>query len=53
MEYNVVEDLKKIKENISVMDLYKISQQKTLLLRALKEEKAQMVNPSQTIKKLI
>jgi hypothetical protein len=38
MEYNVMEDLKNIKENISVMELYNISQQKTLFLKYLKEK---------------
>jgi hypothetical protein len=41
MEYNVVEDLKKIKENISIMDLCKISQQCKLLVNALRDEKDQ------------
>jgi hypothetical protein len=34
----VVEDLKKMKENIYVMDLCRIPQQKDLLLQALKED---------------
>jgi hypothetical protein len=38
LEYNVVEDLKKMKENIFVMDLCRIPQQKDLLLQALKED---------------
>jgi mannose/fructose/N-acetylgalactosamine-specific phosphotransferase system component IIB len=51
LEYNVVEDLKKMKANISVMDLCRIPQQKTLLLQELKDEKNQIVNPNQNINK--
>ena len=35
MEYNAVEDLKNIKENIYVMDAHKITQQTKFLLDAL------------------
>jgi hypothetical protein len=35
MEYNIVEDLKKLKANVSVMDMCKIPQQKDFLLQAL------------------
>jgi ribonuclease HI len=35
LDYNVVEDLKKLKANISVMDVCRIPQQKDLLLQAL------------------
>jgi hypothetical protein len=38
LEYNVVEDLKKLKANILVMDLCRIPQQKYLLLQALDED---------------
>jgi hypothetical protein len=41
MEYNIVKDLKKIKENISILDICKISQQCKLLLNALKDEEVQ------------
>jgi hypothetical protein len=46
LEYNVVEDLKKLKANISVMDLCRIPQQKDLLLQALDEDDNLMTNPS-------
>jgi hypothetical protein len=36
LEYNVVEDLKKLKANISVMVIFRIPQQKYFLLQALK-----------------
>jgi hypothetical protein len=36
MDYNIVEDLKKLKANISVMDICRIPQQKDFLLQALK-----------------
>jgi hypothetical protein len=36
LDYNVVEDLKKLKANISVMDICRIPQQKDFLLQALK-----------------
>jgi hypothetical protein len=36
LDYNIVEDLKKLKENISVMDICRIPQQKDFLLQALK-----------------
>ena len=36
LEYNVVEDLKNLKANISVMDICRIPQQKDFLLQALK-----------------
>jgi len=39
MEYNVVEDLNKIKENIYILDICKISKQCNLLLNSLKDEK--------------
>jgi hypothetical protein len=35
LDYNVVEDLKKLKANISVMDICRIPQQKDFLLQAL------------------
>jgi hypothetical protein len=35
LDYNVVEDLKKLKANVSVMDICRIPQQKDLLLQAL------------------
>jgi hypothetical protein len=35
LDYNVVEDLKKLKANISVMDICRIPQQKDLMLQAL------------------
>jgi hypothetical protein len=37
MEYNIVEDLKKIRENISILDVFNISQRRKLLLNAFKE----------------
>jgi hypothetical protein len=46
LDYNVVEDLKKLKDNISVMDLCRIPQQKDLLLQALDEDSTPMLNPS-------
>jgi hypothetical protein len=42
----VVEDLKKLKSNIFVMDLCKIPQQKDLLLQALEEDDKLMLNPN-------
>jgi hypothetical protein len=36
IEYNVVEDLKKMKYNVFVMDMCRIPQQKDFLLQALK-----------------
>jgi hypothetical protein len=36
LDYNIVEDLKKLKANISVMDMCRIPQQKDFLLQALK-----------------
>jgi hypothetical protein len=36
LDYNIVEDLKKLKANISVMDMCRIPQQKEFLLQALK-----------------
>ena len=42
LDYNVVEDLKKIKANVPVMDMYKIPQQKDFLLQALKSIEAPM-----------
>ena len=36
LEYNIVEDLKKLKANISVMDICRIPEKKDLLLQALK-----------------
>jgi hypothetical protein len=36
MDYNIVEDLKKLKANISVMDICRIPQQKDFMLQALK-----------------
>jgi hypothetical protein len=42
----VVEDLKKLKSNVFVMDLCIITQQKDLLLHALKEDDKFMVNPN-------
>jgi hypothetical protein len=35
LDYNVVEDLKKLKANVSIMDICRIPQQKDLLLQAL------------------
>jgi hypothetical protein len=35
LDYNVVEDLNKLKANISVMDICRIPQQKDFLLQAL------------------
>jgi hypothetical protein len=37
MEYNIVEDLKNIKENISILHVCKIGQQRKLLLNAWKQ----------------
>jgi hypothetical protein len=37
MDYNVVEDLKKMKDNVSIMDMCRIHQQKDFLLQALKQ----------------
>jgi hypothetical protein len=42
MDYNMIEDLKKLKANISVMDICRIPQQKDFLLQALKS----VVNPT-------
>jgi hypothetical protein len=42
----VVEDLKKLKANISVMELCRIPQQKDLLLQALEEDDKLMLNPN-------
>jgi hypothetical protein len=36
LDYNIVEDLKKLKANISVMDICRIPQQKDFMLQALK-----------------
>jgi hypothetical protein len=36
LDYTIVEDLKKLKANISVMDICRIPQQKDFLLQALK-----------------
>jgi len=36
MEYNIVDDLKKIKEIVEIVDVCKTSQQKKLSLYALK-----------------
>jgi hypothetical protein len=36
LDYNIVEDLKKLKANILVMDMCRIPQQKDFLLQALK-----------------
>jgi hypothetical protein len=41
----VVEDLNKLRDNISVMDFYRIPQQKDLLLQSLDEDSAPMLNP--------
>jgi len=39
LDYNVVEDLKKLKANVSVMDICRIPQQKDLMLQALSSVK--------------
>jgi hypothetical protein len=36
LDYNIVEDLKKLKANVSVMDMCRIPQQKDFMLQALK-----------------
>jgi hypothetical protein len=41
MEYNIIEDLKNIKSNISILNVCKISQQWKLLLNTLKDIDAQ------------
>jgi hypothetical protein len=46
LEYDTVEDLKKLKANISMMDLCRIPQQKDLRLKALDEDDTLMTNPS-------
>jgi hypothetical protein len=51
MEYNVVKDLKKIKSNISILDICKISQQCKLLLKNLKNEYIQPLIVGKTINK--
>jgi len=51
LEYNVVEDLKRMKANVFFMDLCKIPQQKELLLKALKEHEKPMVEPNPNVGK--
>jgi hypothetical protein len=51
MEYNIVEDLKKIKANISILDLCKISHQRKLLLDALKENDTPIATTSKNVVK--
>ena len=40
LDYNIVEDLKKLKANVSVMDMFRIPQQKDFLLQALRSIEA-------------
>jgi hypothetical protein len=49
IEYNVVEDLNKLKDNIAVMDLCRIPQQNDLWLQALDEDNTPMLNSKQNI----
>ena len=47
LDYNVVENLKKMKANMCVMDMCMIPQQKDFLLQALKLTKTSMTNINQ------
>ena len=49
MEYDIVEDIKKVKENISLFEMCNVSQQKEKLLKALEmpEEKLPTDNQPQ------
>jgi hypothetical protein len=47
IDYNIVEYLKKLKENISVMDMCRIPQQKDFLLQALKSIENPMTSTGQ------
>lgn len=45
IEYNIVEDMKKIKENISLHEMTKLKQQQKILLRELKAIPAEPIQP--------
>jgi hypothetical protein len=47
LDYNIVEDLKKLKANISVMDMCRIPQQKDFLLQALKSVETPITSTDQ------
>jgi hypothetical protein len=47
LDYNIVEYLKKLKENISVMDICRIPQQKYFLLQALRSVENPMTSADQ------
>jgi hypothetical protein len=49
LEYNIVQDLKKLKDNISVMDICRIPQEKYFLLQALKSVENPMTSNEQEI----
>ena len=55
MDYDIVEDIKKVKENISLFEMCNVSQQKERLLKALEisEEKLPTDNHPQEKKKLV
>ena len=44
-EYNIVEDMKKIKENISLHEMTKLKQQQKLFLRELKAIPVELIQP--------
>jgi ribonuclease HI len=48
LDYNVVEDLKKMKANVSVMDMCRIPQQKDFLLQALKSIETPITSTDQS-----
>jgi hypothetical protein len=51
MEYIIVEDLKKIKSNILNLDMCKISQQRKLLLNALKDLDVHLATTTKCVNK--